>query len=123
MSPTRSSNSLYAQVQDQIQSYLSPTHDVKNLYPRPLHVSPEPPNLPNYHRPGMVCMHRSLIYVISQLFLMFLFSKHDESNFVFSYSFGYTWLICFSDWNLAFVMVSVTIATVDTFLGSKGALF
>lgn len=52
MSPTRSSNSLYAQVQDSIQSYLSPTHDLKNLYPRPLQVSPEPPALPNYHRPG-----------------------------------------------------------------------
>ncbi|XP_072025777.1 actin-binding LIM protein 2-like isoform X3 [Amphiura filiformis] len=62
MSPTRSSNSLYNQVQDQIQSYLSPTHDIKNLYPRPLQLSPEPPVIPNYHRPEFVNKDQEFSY-------------------------------------------------------------
>ena len=53
LTPTRSSNSLSPQSPDFSQSYLSPDSlDTKNLYPRIVSASAEPPTSPNFHRPG-----------------------------------------------------------------------
>ncbi|XP_071792648.1 actin-binding LIM protein 1-like isoform X4 [Asterias amurensis] len=55
LTPTRSSNSLSPQSPDFSQSYLSPDSlDTKNLYPRIVSTSAEPPTSPNFHRPEYV---------------------------------------------------------------------